>query len=1255
MYATLQIYRNDLPHLAVNIDENTFFSQVVMGEHIISSSFISSEPLDIDEGDYVLFGGERFNVNKTLPPLRKSAKNGLEYTLNLQGYIYDLHYTAYRHLGSAEFELFATAYVFIGTIVECLNRISSGWSIGVIDATEPKLIQFFESGKGFSCKGALIKIAEAFGLEFWLTGKTLNLTAQAGVDTNITFEQGRGRGLYEIFRGEISNELYFNRLYIEGSTRNIPVGYRGGMKRLQIDVPHLQLEIPAGKRIRESPTVFVDDIFPKRVGTITAVSVDQITITDTTIDFDLNGQRIEGQKSTVEMLTGENSGRSFEIDKYDHATKSIKLVKITETNGEVRPNTVFKIKAGDQYFFAGIKLPDTYVAAAESELKVRGMELLQKAARYVPPYTVRVSDKFMRDNGLKINAGDRVRLKDAALGIDVKIRVSSVKFPLVDPYSVELLISDVIPYSPEEKTIIEIDKVKKETVVVRKRSTEMSRLNWKATAELATLLDTLRAEMLLIMVEGGQYNTGIIAEVDKDGFATTAGEIIHDEYLDNGGKWNASPFSGLIPTSSAHYVYFKADRNTMAAEVVLSATKIAVNETAGFYYFPFGVISSIINNTRVFTSTKGYTRITGGNITTGRLMSNDGLTWLDLDTGEIRGKFTFTSGADVEETIENVAAEKVNELADGLGALAYKNAVEKAQLGSTIIQGGYIRSELIEVINLVARNLITGKWRITAAANNIRMVDEETNKIIMLLDDDSAYEGFYFSLSPPMNNPDGSPDPNYLGNTIRVVNGADVMYYKYAKRGPGMTIGTPGTATTSIGRAGVTSTDNSGVIQMETKIDFETGRGSVNHNVSDGLFYTGIENKTSGLRESVQFKIEVINGKRCVVADEVQVNPERMYNPNVVADAGDNGTDNGGVLNPVDPPDENPPTTSSTLNGNGFPFGVMVKGGFQTYIAGFEVAKFHARSLTEENNWKTKNRLSTDDNGDMYNSIVSNALWAKANGKKITIHTGWWPGDANEPSRIKAFYADPTIPLATKEAEFKWMIQAPLLFIKNRPDLDGIVENYDVFNEAFNEGPVMNSTGQIWKPSVVTDALGVGCYKRAIQYAKEADPRVNILINDYGIEHRWVKLDAWINFANECKSEGIPLDGFGFQLHAQASVGMSGIVESLQRMVAIGMKIRFSEVALSMLYMEGSEENFTPEMEEIQANKYVQLIDVIMDNVPKTLFIELATWGIVEDDYMGNHINEHAMLFNNDGTPKLAYLRMVARMKERNSYSQLPL
>lgn len=66
----------------------------------------------------------------------------------------------------------------------------------------------------------------------------------------------------------------------------------------------------------------------------------------------------------------------------------------------------------------------------------------------------------------------------------------------------------------------------------------------------------------------------------------------------------------------------------------------------------------------------------------------------------LKGKFWVTGG---NAATQDYTDGKVNALRNSLGGLAYEDAVEAAKLGSTIIQGGYIKNDLLDAAAIVVR------------------------------------------------------------------------------------------------------------------------------------------------------------------------------------------------------------------------------------------------------------------------------------------------------------------------------------------------------------------------------------------------------------------------------------------------------------------------------------------------------------------------------------------------------------------------
>lgn len=82
---------------------------------------------------------------------------------------------------------------------------------------------------------------------------------------------------------------------------------------------------------------------------------------------------------------------------------------------------------------------------------------------------------------------------------------------------------------------------------------------------------------------------------------------------------------------------------------------------------------------------------------------------------DISGAVTFDS---LNSSLQSTINEKVS--SSSLGGLAYKDAVEASQLGSTIITGGYLNSNFIKV-NTLEAGLIDGRTVMTIGSHGIRM------------------------------------------------------------------------------------------------------------------------------------------------------------------------------------------------------------------------------------------------------------------------------------------------------------------------------------------------------------------------------------------------------------------------------------------------------------------------------------------------------------------------------------------------------
>lgn len=637
MQNSLQLYRQGVATVVIPIDEQTQYFDECMGRFDIQCQFYSPNVLDIRVDDYIVYNGVRFTINVPYQVTRSAV---IQYNITFEHPSFWLKDITFRHLNAVEFSFFGTPRMVVQLIVDCMNTDDAGWMVGACEDVEEKTISFFADTQGYSCKGALQRTAEDFELEFWFSGdgKTINMTKQAGQKTTIHFAYGRTKGLYSVERGLLDTPLY-NRIYGYGSTKNIPEGYRDNAKRLLFEGGKIDRPLAIGERRRES-SVILDDIFPERTGTITSVSVDFLSITDTSLDFDLNGNRIDGEQAKIVFKTGELGGQEFDISSYSHSDKTIRIKTNTESDGYVLPNATFSAKVGDKYNLIGIKQPQSYIESAEQRLYDATLKAFKTLSR--PPYKVVIDEKYMRENAFTLKSGDRVRLVDDKLGIDDMIRVTSVSFPIVNPYQCVVVISDNITYTQEIQNIIDTGKVKEEVKVVNKKKAEEQRRQALRMREMQdhifnpetgyfdeTNIRPNSIETLMLSVGAKSQNFYLEdiritpnVENDPNKISITSGKLIHRELQIEGLGyiWELGGLTqeGLVSDKS-YYLSAKCSRTQLTGLWVLSETPIKADAEVGYYHFNCGLLYSVLEGRRDYAFTNGMTYINGDTIRTGKV------------------------------------------------------------------------------------------------------------------------------------------------------------------------------------------------------------------------------------------------------------------------------------------------------------------------------------------------------------------------------------------------------------------------------------------------------------------------------------------------------------------------------------------------------------------------------------------------------------------------------------------------------------
>lgn len=174
--------------------------------------------------------------------------------------------------------------------------------------------------------------------------------------------------------------------------------------------------------------------------------------------------------------------------------------------------------------------------------------------------------------------------------------------------------------------------------------------------------------------------------------------------------------------------------------------------------------------------------------------------------------------------------------------------------------------------------------------------------------------------------------------------------------------------------------------------------------------------------------------------------------------------------------------------------------------------------------------------------------YAQANGMRVRGHTLVWhrdvPGWVNGLSNADAASA--------LEAHIKTVVGR----------WKGKIGQWDVVNEAFNDDGTLRDT--VWRQK-----LGDGYIAKAFQWAREADPNVQLYYNEFSAEgiadrggNKKAKSDAVYNLVRDFKARGIPIDGVGLQMHSAGDYPgtESEITANIKRLRLLGVGVEITEL-----------------------------------------------------------------------------------------------
>ena len=125
----------------------------------------------------------------------------------------------------------------------------------------------------------------------------------------------------------------------------------------------------------------------------------------------------------------------------------------------------------------------------------------------------------------------------------------------------------------------------------------------------------------------------------------------------------------------------------------------------------------------------------------------------------------------------------------------------------------------------------------------------------------------------------------------------------------------------------------------------------------------------------------------------------------------------------------------------------------------------------------------------------------------------------------------------------------------------GRIYQWDVANEVIDDNG--NLRAGIW-----LDNLGPGYIADVFRWARQADRKAKLYINDYNIEGPNAKADAYYELVRQLRRDRVPIHGLGIQGHLGVQFGFwpaTAVADNLRRFEALGLETAVTEADVRMI------------------------------------------------------------------------------------------
>ena len=719
------------------------------------------EYVDFPLGCYITWKGNKYTLC-TPAQIEKNGTRKLSYTLTFSGALKSLAKYRMRHIVSSilqdsklDFSITAYPHEILQMIVDNINYRESGWSVGKCEPTS----MVTQTYSMTTVEQALANLAEECDTEYEIDGKTIHLRKVEYNKSNpISLQYGKGGGFIPgVARKNASDTNPMEILFVQGGEQNIDsskygcttllmpsnsgmiVYYDGENYRFvnsdgtateddgfnadnarayKVSTDRMSIERADVAKSSYSEGAMTDtDIYPKRVGTVTAVineddNPKKVLFQDSSIPETLNYKELTAAGSSLNVVfnSGMLTGKTFEVN-YNHTRRQFAMVGTT-IDDVAMPDETWRPAVGDEFVILNMVMPTDYLYNHTLHTGAE-YDLLRAAVKYMyenedDKYTFEgtldtIWSKANWENiGGMIKPGGYVKFIDPQFeAAGVSLRITSVKESINNPYAPTIEISNSQNSSSVSSKIAKIEATTPVAIETAKRAAEnFANRGFAAVKETTDMLSeqfegytesitpvSVQTMQTIVGDESLQYafyatesgTEEVAPAVNYDSSSKTVTISYYDtdttpyylrhktlgvttmstaDYDGNTLKqWALYSFtSGDLDESKSYYIYVKAPTDTTeAATFLFSDTAKQMEDETGYYLLLFGFLNKPdASGARSFAQMYGYSEILPGRITTDKVVSQDGKTGFDLVNGRIYGNIEFNASEDNTALINNI-------------------------------------------------------------------------------------------------------------------------------------------------------------------------------------------------------------------------------------------------------------------------------------------------------------------------------------------------------------------------------------------------------------------------------------------------------------------------------------------------------------------------------------------------------------------------------------------------------------------------